>query len=219
MIRIIGTISGEGFDCLVREEKTSPGDLGRVFFTADADIDADGANGQRGARVAYRTDDKGSEALINGGMRRVNGRVVFAHDWGRNIVIVENGRPKVFPVGIIASKTALRYPGVSILNPECYVDSETVPYICVPPLIIKGVRPIVMGCQGRITYHGRTVNAVVADAGPLRKIGEISIAAARAVGIPSSPRKGGIDDPEVEYELWPGVPGVVNGETFTLQPA
>jgi hypothetical protein len=62
-----------------------------------------------------------------------------------------------------------------------------------------------------VTFRGKSVDCVVADRGPKNKIGELSIAAARAVGLPSSPRHGGTEKPEVLYELFPGVaaPGFV----------
>ena len=206
MSRIIGTISG----CVITEEN------GRVYFTADADIDADGANGQNGKPVAYRTDDTGSEKLSNGGMKIVKGKVICATDDARDIAIqAEDDEPKVFPGGMIASMTWYHYPGKLLTDPEAYVDAETVPYIVVPPLIIQRTIGVVCGCLARATYRGKFVDCVVADRGGGDKIGELSIAAARALGIPSSPRDGGIDEAEVLYELWPGVaaPG------FELQPA
>jgi hypothetical protein len=56
---------------------------------------------------------------------------------------------------------------------------------------------------------------VVADKGPSKKIGELSIAAARAIGLNPSPRNGGTETPELLYELWPGIaaPG------YVVQPA
>ncbi len=211
MERVLGTITGEGYSCVIREDAA-----GRVFFTADADIDADGANGQNGGVAAYRVDDKGSEALANGGMAIVNGKVVCAKPWARSIVILDrDNEPKVFPGGIIASMTWYRHPGKMADDPAAYVDAETVPYIVVPPLIVQQTAGVVRGCKAKVTYKGRSVDCVVADRGPSAKIGEISIAAARAVGIPSSPRKGGVESPDVTYELWPGVaaPG------YVLQPA
>lgn len=41
MSKILGRIQGEGFICDIHEDAD-----GRVHFIADADIDADGANGQ-----------------------------------------------------------------------------------------------------------------------------------------------------------------------------
>lgn len=209
-MKTIGTISGEGFACPIREDK------GRVWFTADADIDADGANGQSGAIAAYRADNKGSEHLANGGMKVVGGKVVFAADWGRNIVVVgKDNQPLVLKNGVIPSKTWYVYPGYLRNDPCAYVDSETVPYIVVPPLIVQQTVGAVRGCRARATYKGKVVDCVVADLGPRTKVGEVSIALARALGIPSSPRTGGSNVPDVLYELWPGqaAPG------FVLQPA
>ncbi len=206
-MRKIGTIQG----CDIWEDD----DL-RVHFTADADIDADGANGQNGARVAYLADDRGSEALANGGMAILHGKVICAHDWARDIVILGADRePRIFPGGVIASKTWYVYPGAKADDPAAYVDSQTIPYVVTPPLIVSATSGVVRGCRARVTWRGRSVDCVVADRGPRSKIGELSIAAADALGMPSSPRNGGVGGIEVEYELWPGVaaPG------FVLQPA
>ena len=211
MSRIIGTIVNEGFTCVITEESD-----GRVHFVADADIDADGANGQHGGPVAYKADDSGTEALANGGMMIRYGTVVCAHDWARSIVILDtDNQPKVFPNGVIASMTWYRDLGKPATDPTAYVDAETVPYIVVPPVVIQQTMGVVRGCKARATFRGKSVDAVVADRGPSKKVGELSISAARALEIPSSPRTGGTETPEVLYELWPGVaaPG------YVLQPA
>lgn len=210
-MRILGTITNEGFTCTIREESD-----GRVHFVADADIDADGANGQNGKIAAYKSDNTGSELLANGGMKIVNGKVICAHEWARDVVIIgSDNEPKIFPGGIIASKTWYRHPGKSANDPAAYVDSETVPYIVVPALIVQETAGVVRGCRARVTFKDKSVDCVVADRGPAKKIGELSIAAARAVGLPSSPRHGGTEKAEVLYELFPGTaaPG------FVLQPA
>lgn len=191
----------------------------RVHYFADADIDADGANGQNGARAAYMADNSGSEHLANGGMVRVNGRVEWLYQWGRDIALSgPDGKPLVLPGGIIPTKTAYRWSGLSSIDPAAYVDAETVPYVVVSPLIRQYSRGIVLGCHARVSFDGRSVDAVVADIGPRRKIGELSIAAARALRIPSSPRTGGRDEYDVKYELWPGKPAEVNGVTYELKP-
>lgn len=187
---------------------------GRVHFVANADIDADGANGQHGEPVAYRIDDLGSDYLENGGMKIVNGKVVCATPDARNIVILDDdGQPKIFPGGVIASMTWYKYPGLDRNDPNAYVDSETIPYIVVPAVVIKSTLGIVRGCLARITWKGKIVDCVVADSG--NGIGELSIAAARALGIPASPRDGGLNKAEVLYELWPGTPA----PGFELQKA
>lgn len=205
MNRILGvlTSAGEGFTASIREDTVT----GRVWFGADGDIDADGANGQNGAPAAYLANDKGTEALANGGMKIVGGKVICAQAWARDIVILgADNQPKVFPGGIIASMSWYRDPHKRMDDPSAYVDSETVPYIVVPPLIIQATAGVVRGCKARVTLNDRSVDCVVADKGPRNKIGELSIAAARALGLPSSPRNGGTDKPELLYELWPGVP-------------
>ncbi len=73
-MRTLGVVTNEGFSCTIVED-----DDGRVHFTADADIDADGANGHSGGPAAYRSDDSGTELLANGGMKIVaGGRLVRA---------------------------------------------------------------------------------------------------------------------------------------------
>ena len=210
-MRTLGTITNEGYSCIVKEDD----DL-RVFFTADGDIDADGANGQNGGPAAYKADNSGTEDLANGGMKIHQGKVICAHSWARSIVILgTDDEPRVFPGGIIASKTWYRHREKHEDDPAAYVDAETVPYIVVPPLIINKTHGVVRGCKARVTRGERSVDCVVADRGPAGKIGELSIAAARAIGINLSPRHGGTDTPELLYELWPGVaaPG------YVLQPA
>ena len=210
-MRIIGTITNEGYSCTVKQD-----DQGRVFFMADGDIDADGANGQNGGPAAYKSDNHGTEHLANGGMKILNGKVVCAKPWARDIVILgPDNEPKIFAGGIIASTTWYRHPGKSAGDPSAYVDGEAVPYIVVPALIVQGTAGVVRGCKARVTWKDASVDCVVADKGPRNKIVELSIAAARAVGLPSSPRTGGIEVPEILYELWPGIaaPG------FVLQPA
>ncbi|HYV05620.1 MAG TPA: hypothetical protein VFB82_13590, partial [Blastocatellia bacterium] len=171
---------------------------------------------QNGGPAAYKADNRGTELLANGGMAIRNGRVICAQSWARDIVILgSDNEPKVFPGGIIASITWYRHPGRAANDPAAYVDAETVPYIVVPPLIIQTTDGVVRGCKARVSRGDKSVDCVVADKGPRNKIGELSIAAARAVGLRSSPRDGGTERPEILYELWPGVaaPG------FVLQPA
>ena len=210
-MRTLGKIVNEGYTCIIREDD----DL-RVFFTADGDIDADGANGQNGGPAAYMEDNSGTEHLANGGMAIVNGKVICAEDWARQIVILgPDNEPRVFPGGIIASKTWYRHLDKAVDDPTAYVDAETVPYIVVPPLIRDRTVGVVRGCKARVTRGDSAVDCVVADLGPRKKIGELSIAAARALGLNPSPRNGGTDDPELFYELWPGI--VAPG--FVLQPS
>lgn len=88
----------------------------------------------------------------------------------------------------------------------------------VPPEVRSRAKGIVLGCRAVVTNtrNGKSVEAVAADIGPRNKAGEASIAAARSIGIPSSPRTGGAESTVILYELWPGTPAVVNGVTYSL---
>jgi len=111
--------------------------------------------------------------------------------------------------------TWYRYRGIPLSDPAAYVDAATVAYIVVPPLIVQKTVGVVRGCVARVTWNNKTVNCEVADKGPANRIGELSIAAAAALGMPSSPRHGGVSKAQVLDELWPGTaaPG------FELQPS
>jgi hypothetical protein len=207
---IIDTIE----DCEIGLEDGPDGE--KVTFTADADIDADGANGQNGARAAYMADDSGSELLANGGMGIRHGEAVGTTDWFKDIVVVEGGKPKIFPGGVIVSKTAYKIRGEQEDTPKRYVDSETVPYVVVPPVIIQKTKGVVRGCFARVTYKGQSVDCMVGDVGPRKKIGEISMAAARAVGMNPSPRSGGEERKIVQYEVFPGRQATINGVAYPL---
>ena len=93
-------------------------------------------------------------------------------------------------------------------------------YIVVPPAIITGVKGIVLGCQAFLTNtkNGLTTKAVVGDIGPHKKLGEISVATAKALGINPSPTKGGEDAHVVRYVLNPGIPALVDGKLYQLSP-
>jgi hypothetical protein len=100
------------------------------------------------------------------------------------------------------------------------IDAESVPYIVVPPLILQGVKGIVLGCRALVTHIGnaRTVEAVVADIGPRRKLGELSCECARRLGLDGDPNHGGTEDKVVSYTLFPGIPAKVDGILYALQP-
>lgn len=92
-------------------------------------------------------------------------------------------------------------------------------YIAVPPQLVKSVKRIVVGSKVTLENetNGVSIDAVVGDIGPHTKLGEISIAAAYALGIPSSPTKGGIEKHIIHTTIFPGIPAVVNNKTYQLQ--
>ncbi len=100
------------------------------------------------------------------------------------------------------------------------LNADVDKYVVVPPAIIRGVRGIVLGCQAMLTNNnnGKHTSAVVGDIGPREKLGEISVATAKALGINPSPTTGGTDEHIVDYIIIPGVPAVVDGKLYQLQP-
>jgi Fungal chitosanase of glycosyl hydrolase group 75 len=51
--------------------------------------------------------------------------------------------------------------------------------------------------------NGRSSFAIFADVGPRRRIGEGSIALARALGLDHDPRRSGTSDPSIAYLVFP----------------
>lgn len=98
------------------------------------------------------------------------------------------------------------------------INSDVVRAIVLPPELIKAVGPVVLGCQAECEFNGKIQTGVVFDVGPHSKLGEASAAMAVALGINPDPNHGGHDKPDVIYRFYPGVPAVVDGITYELQP-
>lgn len=99
-----------------------------------------------------------------------------------------------------------------------FLNADLESFIVLPKGCINGVKGIVLGCQARITYRRIVIPAVVGDEGPWFKSGEGSYKAAGLLEINQDPNNGGLDDPFVLFEWWPGVPAVLDGYTYKLQP-
>lgn len=111
--------------------------------------------------------------------------------------------------------------GTAYWNNGKFIDPYNVPYIVVPPLIIEGVDPVVLGCQGVIVNlkNGQSTPAGCFEIGPDDKLGEASCEAAGRVGLSSSPINGGTDEQIILYAIWPGIAAVIDGTTYKLQPS
>ncbi len=109
--------------------------------------------------------------------------------------------------------TSLHYHGKPI-------DAERVAGIVIPVWIVKAVKPIVLGCQAKATNLNTMSRylAVIHDTGPLRKNGEGTPYLARKINIDPNSVHGGEDNPIILFEFWPGVPAVVDGIKYDLQP-
>jgi hypothetical protein len=87
------------------------------------------------------------------------------------------------------------------------INGDIIPFIVVPPQVIKITPEIVGGCIGTAEYKDLIVPCVVGDSGPTSKIGELSPAALRGLGLPAPHNgNGGLDSQEILYRIWPGVP-------------
>ena len=193
---------------LVKNISVKQDDDKRVYWTSAAAVDADGSNGQNGNLFAYRSDDKGLDALGNAGWP----------DRGWKNVLLDDGQgtPMGDSNGNWYSQTTYLWKNTSV--DKRYVDSSAIAYVVVNPVVRRKAKGIVIGCLARVTYKDKVIEAVVADVSGSSDIGELSIKAAELLGIPSSPRNGGVSH-GVLFELWPGTPATVSGQLYELQRA
>jgi rare lipoprotein A (peptidoglycan hydrolase) len=100
------------------------------------------------------------------------------------------------------------------------LNAYQVPFVVVPPLVCQKTRGMVLGSECLVTHTltKRQVLCVVGDLGPTSKIGELSVAAARAIGVPSNPVTGGQSRKVIDYEIRVGKPAVISGVRYTLKP-
>jgi hypothetical protein len=161
-------------------------------------VDADGAY------KAYHPKNYGLDSLTHAG---------YPGNWWA--LVTDNGERSGTPVvqkasdpapGYYVSTTSLydrnnRNPR----DPRRYVDAATIPYIVLPPRGLKYAR---LGDFATVINleNGKISSAIVAD-GSLElpdRIGEGSIALAKALGIDPDPRNGGKDDGGILYLVYPG---------------
>lgn len=94
----------------------------------------------------------------------------------------------------------------SLKNNGKSLNAETENFVVVPPAIIRGTRGKVLGslviCHNQ--FNGLKARGVVGDIGPHAKLGEVSVAMAKALGLSGSPLSGGTDDKVIEYTIYVG---------------
>jgi len=163
-----------------------------VLFHAGMYVDADGAPN------AYGPHNRGLDFTANA-LRGGRFLSVALHPDGRP-VIQRSGRYK----GFYVSTTSLHNTGGSPTAPATYVDARKIPYIVLPPEFIKQFG-VSLGDLALVTNqrNGKTSFAIFADVGPHGKIGEGSVALARALGLNDDPRYGGIGDSSIAYLVFP----------------
>lgn len=171
-----------------------------MTYTGKMAIDADG-----GYRTYHQNDDVALDYLANAGYP--------GNWWG---IATDTGEGDGDPVfqkwtdpypGYYVSPTAYENTDYAHIDPRRYLDSETVIFSVTPPQLRTMVAPVVLGCRVRMENleNGLVAWGLVGDVGPKDKIGEGSIAAAEALGIPSSPKSGGTDNKIIHYTLIPGL--------------
>lgn len=101
-----------------------------------------------------------------------------------------------------------------------YLNADKDKYIVIPPQIRYLVPPTVMGCKARLTNLKTevTYDAVTGEIGPDDQTGEAAYCLCKIVN-PSVTHNSGDKALNYLYELWPGVPAVVEGMTYKLQPS
>jgi Fungal chitosanase of glycosyl hydrolase group 75 len=166
---------------------------GGVLFSAGMTIDADGAPN------AYAPHNRGLDYTANA--KGADGWVALVTDEKGRPVVQKSGRYR----GYYVSTTSLEQRRVSDeRNPKRYVDATKVPYIALPEDFARTF-DIRLGDLALIVNqaNGRSAYAVYADVGPKGRIGEGSIALAKALGMPANPRHDGVAG-GVIYLVFPG---------------
>jgi hypothetical protein len=110
-------------------------------------------------------------------------------------------------------------PDTTLHNAGKALNAYKERFIVVPPAVCRGTKGRVLGARARVHYlrTGLICDAVVGDIGPTKKVGELSPAAAKAVGMEPNPVNGGEDNYEmVVYEIWPEQPAILDGIQYQL---
>ena len=166
---------------------------GAVLFESGLAVDADGAPN------AYGPHNRGLDLMANA--RGRNGWAgVLADKHGRP-VLQKHGPYR----GYYVSTTSLEDASVkSDVNPRKYVDARKIPYIVLPAAVARKF-DIRLGDFAVVfnQSNGRFAYAIYADGGPPGKLGEGSIALAKALELPANPRGGAVED-GVSFLVFPG---------------
>ena len=160
-----------------------------ILYVAGMTIDADGDE------MAYAPPGTGLDPLDFLGNAGAPGNW-----WG--ITTDKSGTPYVqqhyhLAPGYYVSSTALADTRFPESNPQRYLDSSQIPFFVLPSDFTSGIpAPLVkpkLGDYG-IGYNTKTGDndaMIYADVGPKGKIGEGSIALAKALKVPGDPKTGG----------------------------
>ena len=179
---------------------------GGVTFSGEACIDADGSP------RAYGPNDTGLDYTANAG--HLGNWWALVTDLSGNPVIQGEGDPA--PGFYVSTTSLVANPLKPKTSPLHWVNSEEIPYIVVPGPLARAAQGVVLGCHATITDSKtrNTIAAVVADIGPATHLGEMSIAAAKALGLNHDAKNGGCSEKHFFYTFYPNRPA----HGFKLQP-
>lgn len=166
---------------------------GAVLFTAGMTIDADGAPN------AYAPKNKGLDLTANA--RGPQGWAALVTNQKGDPVRQKKGQYR----GYYISTTSLEQPDVAdVANPKRYIDARTISYIVLPRNFAERFG-ISLGDLAIVFNEttGRSAYAIFADVGPRGRIGEGSIALAKAIGMPADPRSSQALG-HITYLIFPG---------------
>jgi Fungal chitosanase of glycosyl hydrolase group 75 len=160
-------------------------------------VDADGAY-----RAYHPNDRMGLDSIKHAG---------HPGDWWA--LATDTGSPKGRPVlqgkndpapGFYVSMTSLFDASITDEhNPRRFVDAVSFPYVVLAP---EGFKYAKLGDFATVVNlrNGKVAGAIIADeSAPELPMGEGSIALARALGIDSDPRSGGVEK-GIAYVIYPG---------------
>lgn len=171
-----------------------PGDSA-FFYIGGMAIDADGA-----FHAYHPISGKGLDDLANA--KDKHGNFVGVVTSSQGVPVVQGANDPA--PGFFVSSTSLQDTSHSRTNPLRYVNAEQIPFLALPP-IAQSTGGAAFGDFAAV-YHSATDKlcfAIFADIGPSTKLGECSIALAKAVGVPASARTGGVDS-GIFYVVFPG---------------
>lgn len=164
-----------------------------LYFTGKMDVDADGSP------HAYNSSNTGLDSNKNGKDQNGNWVGILTSLGGTPL---KQGPDDPAP-GYYISTTSLQDTTRPKSDPLRYVDSEKVPYIVLPGGHLGnatlGDYAVVINLA-----NDKRISAIAADSGPRHKVGEVSIAVAKALlgKAGSSPRTGGTDS-GIRYVVFP----------------
>jgi hypothetical protein len=167
-----------------------------VQYEAGAAIDCDGAPN------AYALPSSGHRGLDNifNALEDPRNTALDVHGdpigpWA-GVILGPDGKPYIQDSGpfqgYCLSSTALFDPHFPETDYRRFVDATRIAYVSVPPAILALGVKLGDGVLVADRETGQSIQALVADVGPRKRLGEVSVLAAQGMGFAdSSPRTGG----------------------------